>query len=151
VENCCGCSQIGESEELKHSAISRNNAEWVTKPSTDVSVQDPPRPEEFATKMRQNQAQHTEFADQMMRAAHGKSRCSAATEITLFDALISKSQEAFTLLPCENGCKNWTWAWTNRQDSTSDASGDDHGGAGHGGCPAHACTTKQNAKVQRTA
>jgi hypothetical protein len=163
VEKCCGCGQISESEELKHSAISRKHTEWVTKTSTDVLTQDPPRPEEFATEMRQNQTRYTEFADRMIRAVHGKSRYSAATEITLFDALISKSQEAFTLLLYENGYKNWMWAWTNRQDSTSDTSGDDHGGASHGDCPACACTTKRqdfttrggvvkgwNAKVQRT-
>jgi hypothetical protein len=82
----------------------------VTKTSTDLSVQDPPRPEEFDTEMQQNQAQRAEFADRMTTAAHGKSQRSAATEITLFDALISKSQEAFsTLLLHENGCKNWMW------------------------------------------
>lgn len=128
-----------QSQELKNATIFQNIAEWMTKTSMAVATQNPPGPEEFAAELRQNQAQYTEFADRMIRAVHGKSRYNAAAEVTLFDTLISKSQEAFTLLLYENGYKNWMWAWQNHQETTSDTNSD---GTAFSSCPAYEYTTR---------
>ena len=71
----------------------------------------------------------------MIRAVYGKSRYGAAADIKLFDGLISKSQEAFTLLLYENGYNNWVWVSTNDQGGTTSETASnttDSGGPGYG-------------------
>jgi hypothetical protein len=108
--------------------------EWIRSTKTS-NKPDPPAPEELAADLRANQGQHTVFADHMIRAVHGKSRCGEAAERITFDSLISKSQEAFTLLLCENGHKNWVWASRNDPGSASDASADANTDSSDGTCP----------------
>jgi len=93
--------------------------------------------------MRENQTQYTDFADHMIRAVHGKSRYGEAAERVNFDTLISKSQEAFTLLLYENGYQNWVWAASNDPGTTSDGSSDDTGGNTTDGlCPMYKYTVR---------
>jgi hypothetical protein len=95
----------------------------------------PPGPEIIKNELRTNTSQYTEFADRMIRAVYGKSRYGAAADMKLFDGLISKSQEAFTLLLYENGYNNWVWASTNdRGGTTSETASNttDSGGPGYG-------------------
>jgi hypothetical protein len=54
-----------------------------------------------------------------------------AAEVTLFDALISKSQAAFIkLLLYKNGYKNWMWTWHDNQETISNAASSDRPVAG---------------------
>ena len=95
----------------------------------------PPGPEIIENELRTNTSQYTEFADRMIRAVYGKSRYGAAADMKLFDGLISKSQEAFTLLLYENGYKNWVWASTNDRGGTTSKTASnttDSGGPGYG-------------------
>ena len=78
----------------------------------------------------------------MIRAVHGKSRYGEAVERMPFDTLISKSQEAFTLLLYENGYKNWVWAASNDPGTTSDGSGDTGGNTTDGLCPMYVYTVR---------
>jgi hypothetical protein len=109
--------------------------DWIKSTSTS-NKPDPPELERVTADLRANQGQCTMFADHVIRAVHGKSRCGEAAERITFDCLISKRQEAFTLLLHENGCKNWVWA------SSSDASGDANTDTSDGSCPTHGCTER---------
>jgi hypothetical protein len=92
--------------------------------------------------MRQSQGQYTDFADRMIRAVHGKSRYGQASETTDFDTLISKSQEAFTLLLYENGYNNWVWASRNNQATSSDSGSDTGGNTTDSRCPGYGYTER---------
>jgi hypothetical protein len=115
--------------------------EWIRSTNTS-NKPDPPAPEEFAADLRANQGQCTVFADHMIRAVHGKSRYGEAAERITFDSLISKSQEAFTLLLYENGYKNWVWASRNDPGSASDASADANTDSSDGTCPTYGFTER---------
>ena len=112
------------------------------------SETNPPTPEQYQGAMRKDPAQYITFADIMIRAVHGKSRYGDNVNITAFDTLISKSQEAFTLLLYENGYKNWVWAATNYQGSTSDESA----GAGEvttdSNCPSYGYTSRTTTELR---
>ena len=81
--------------------------EWIAKTNKDRKP-DPPKPEELMedTGLRSAVDQYTEFADRMIRAVYGKTRYSPGSSTTLFDDLISPSQEAFALLLYKNGYEN---------------------------------------------
>jgi hypothetical protein len=104
--------------------------EWIAKTSKDRKA-DPPKPEEFIDNsgLRSDVARYTEFADRMIRAVYGKTRYSPSSSITLFDDLISPSQEAFALLLYKNGYENWVWMH-NHACLTSEGSDDTVGGEG---------------------
>jgi hypothetical protein len=114
---------------------------WINT-TTRESKPDPPTPEQFQA-LRKQPTNYITFADMMIRAVHGKSPYGDRTNTTSFNTLISKSQEAFTLLLHENGYKNWVWAARNDPGSTSDTDG---GGGNTTGscCPAHGHTPGRN-------
>jgi hypothetical protein len=122
---------------------------WI---NTNVrsSKPDPPTPEKFQAAMRKNQEEYVEFADIMIRAVHGKSRYGDTSKTTSFNTLISKSQEAFTLLLYENGYKNWVWASRNDPGSTSDASTDEGGGntSADSNCPPYGYTSRTKEDIE---
>jgi hypothetical protein len=65
----------------------------------DVVAPDPPKPDEVVENgLRSKIGDYTKFADRMICVVYGKSRYGASSTATLFDDLISPSQEAFTLL-----------------------------------------------------
>jgi hypothetical protein len=114
--------------------------EWIKMTST-ANKPDPLDPERVISELRKNKLPFAEFADRMIRAIYGKSCYGVAAEISRFDTLVSKSQEAFTLLLYENGYSNWVWALYNEPGTTSDASSDV---IGESGCPSYKYTTRSN-------
>ena len=137
--------------ELDFYTITNNDSshtltEWINTNSRH-SKPDPPTPEEFQGALRQNQKQYIAFADIMIRAVHGKSRYGGAAKTTSFDTLVSKSQEAFTLLLYENGYKNWVWAARNDPGSTSDASTDAGGNTTDSNCPKYGYTSRNKEEL----
>jgi hypothetical protein len=108
------------------------------------SEADPPTPEKFQESLRKNQTEYITFADIMIRAVHGKSRFADTAGTTSFNTLVSKSQEAFTLLLYENGYKNWVWASQNDPGSTSDASTD---AADSSDCPPYGYTSRSQDNI----
>ena len=116
--------------------------EWIAKTSKDC-VADPPTPDELMGDdgMRKNIGNYTEFADRMVRAVYGKSRYSPGSSTTLFEDLVSPSQEAFALLLYKNGYENWVWMH-NHASMTSDGS-DDTGETGdEEACPHYKYTKR---------
>ena len=119
--------------------MSHADTEWINNTSRN-SEPVPPPPEEFQERLRANQKQYMAFADSMIRAVHGKSRYSETVSVKSFDTIISKSQEAFTLLLYENGYKNWLWTATNDPGSMSDTSGG--GNTTDSNCPVYGYTSR---------
>jgi hypothetical protein len=94
--------------------------------------------------LRGSVARYTEFADRMIRAVYGKTRYNPSSSTTLFEDLISPSQEAFTLLLYKNGYENWVWMH-NHACLTSDGSDTTIGGEGeesNAGCPKYEYTKR---------
>jgi hypothetical protein len=112
---------------------------WINT-TTRESKPDPPTPEQFQA-LRKQPTNYITFADVMIRAVHGKSRYGERANTTSFNTLISKSQEAFTLLLYENGYKNWVWAAHNDPGSTSDTDGGG-GNTTDSNCPAYGYTSR---------
>jgi hypothetical protein len=110
---------------------------WINGNGRNSKPDPPTTPEKFQETLRKNQTEYIAFADIMICAVHGKSRFADTAGTTSFNTLISKSQEAFTLLLYENGYKNWVWASQNDPGSTSDASTD--GGGGNVTTNSHDC------------
>jgi hypothetical protein len=102
---------------------------------------DPTDPERLISELRKNKLSFAKFADRMVRAVYGKSRYGVAAERSRFDTLVSKSQEAFTLLLYKNGHSNWVWASHNDPGTTSDASSE---AIGESGCPSYRYTARSN-------
>ena len=96
--------------------------EWIAA-TTKERKEDPPKPEDLLASggLRCDVATHTDFADRIIRAVYGKTRCSPSSGTTLFEDLISPSQEAFALLLYKNGYENWVWMH-NHACLTSDGS-----------------------------
>jgi hypothetical protein len=118
--------------------------DWIATTSKERKA-DPPKPEELMdnTGLRSNVAQCTEFADRMIRAVYGKTRYNPGSSTTLFDELISPSQEAFALLLYKNGYDNWVWMHNNAC-LTSEGSDTTVGGVGteDEGCPRYKHTKR---------
>ena len=88
-----------------------------------------------------NRSDHyTEFADRMIRAVQGKARYGDKAANTLFSALVSPSQEAFTMLLYINGYENWVWM--KNSSGTSDDTETD-------GCPGYLYTARSSELTSR--
>jgi hypothetical protein len=83
----------------------------------------------------------------MIRAVHGKSRYGDTARNTMFDTLISKSQEAFTLLLYNNGYNNWVWSATNDPGSNSDGSTETGGNTTDSNCPQYGYTSRNKEEL----
>jgi hypothetical protein len=118
--------------------------EWI-RTTTKNGDSDPPSPDTFELALRTNAKQYNEFADRMIRAVYGKSRYADDLEKKEFDALISKSQEAFTLLLYRNGYESWLWMHNDPGTSTSE---DTFDGAGDE-CPPYKYTARSNEMTSR--
>jgi hypothetical protein len=112
---------------------------WINT-TTRESKPDPPTPKPFQA-LRKQPTNYITFANMLIRAVHSKSRYGNRANTTSFNTLISKSQEAFTLLLCVNGYKNWVWAPHNDPGSTSDTDGGG-GNTTDSCCPACGCTLR---------
>ena len=75
----------------------------------------------------------------MIRAVHGKSRYSDKAANTLFGALVSPSQEAFTLLLYINGYSNWCWIHNDSCVSSEGSESD--------GCPGYLYTARRSTEL----
>jgi len=83
----------------------------------------------------------------MIRAVHGKSRYGEKAGTTSFNTLISKSQEAFTLLLYENGYKNWIWTSRNDPGSTSEETDEGGGSSTDSNCPPYGYTSRRKEEM----
>jgi hypothetical protein len=115
--------------------------EWI-RTTTKNHDSDPPSPEMFELTLRTNAKQYNEFADRKIHAVYGKRQYADDLENKEFDALISKSQEVFTLLLYRNGYESWIWM---HNDPGTSASEDAFDGTGNE-CPPYLSTLLERMK-----
>ena len=98
--------------------------EWIAA-TTKANRPDPPEPGDIEATLRKNKLQYTEFSDRMIRAVHGKSRYGEKAATTLFGAIVSPSQEAFTILLYKNGFQKWVWMHNGSVSSEASEAGNE--------------------------